>query len=129
MPIDSRYTSLADYVRFDSPDIFTKTVRYQDFLSDFRQKDLDKYLLQYVDFQGGMARVRDHSTGQIHSVQVYCSADYLDLARHREVVEAAHHAVDRFGVSVSSVPLIAGSTILHDELEKQLAAFLGTESC
>jgi 7-keto-8-aminopelargonate synthetase-like enzyme len=27
------------------------------------------------------------------------------------------------------VPLIAGSTILHDELEKQLAAFLGTESC
>jgi 7-keto-8-aminopelargonate synthetase-like enzyme len=129
MSVDSRHTSLADYVRFDSPDLFTKTVRFQDFLSDGRQKDLGKYLLQYVEFQGGSARVRERLTGKLHEVQVFCSADYLDLARHPEVVEAAHRAVDRFGVSVSSVPLIAGSTILHDELEKQLATFLGAESC
>jgi len=129
MPVDSRHTSLADYVRFDSPDVFTKTIRFQDFLADGKRRDLQKYLFQYVDFQAGSARVRDSVTGQIHEVQVYCSADYLDLARHPKVIEAAHRAIDRFGVSVSSVPLIAGSTVIHDELEKELAAFLGAESC
>jgi 7-keto-8-aminopelargonate synthetase-like enzyme len=129
MPVDSRATSLNDYIRFESPDLFSKVIRYQGFLSDLRARDLEKYLLRYVSFNGGTARVQDDRTAIVHDVQVYCSADYLDLGRDRRVAQAAKDATDRFGVSVSSVPLIAGSTVIHGRLETELASFLGYESC
>ncbi|MFN0039180.1 MAG: aminotransferase class I/II-fold pyridoxal phosphate-dependent enzyme, partial [Burkholderiales bacterium] len=74
-------------------------------------------------------QVQDSNTGAIHDVQVYCSADYLDLGKDRRVIQAACDASSRFGVSVSSVPLIAGSTTVHHQLETELAAFLRYESC
>ena len=129
MPVDARHTSLADYIRFESPDLFTKVDRFQEWLADWHERDLHKYLHQYVSFNGGSAQVRDSRSGDVHDVQVYCSADYLDMARHPGVIAAARDALGRFGASVSSVPLIAGSTTLHAELEHEIATFLGVESC
>src|SRR4051812_44046345 len=98
MTVDSRVTSLTDYIRIESPDLLTKTHRFQVFLADLRQRDLEKYLLRYVHMDGGMARVRDASTGAERSVQVYCSADYLDFGKDRRVIDAACAATSEFGV-------------------------------
>ncbi len=129
MPVDSRITSLTDYIRVDSSDLLAKTSRFQSFVSDGRARDLEKYLLRYIEFNGGRASVQDSRTGTIYDVKVYCSADYLDLGRDHRVIQAACEATERFGTSVSSVPLIAGSTVIHHQLETELAAFLGYESC
>ncbi|MDV2480071.1 MAG: 8-amino-7-oxononanoate synthase [bacterium] len=56
------------------------------------------------------------------------SNDYLGLARHPAVLEAAEAALRRWGASASSARLIAGNLEPHREIEEALAAFEGTEA-
>jgi 8-amino-7-oxononanoate synthase len=62
--------------------------------------------------------------------RVLCLAsnNYLGLAAHPEVAEAAAEAAQRYGAGAGSARLITGGLALHDELEARLAAFKGTES-
>jgi glycine C-acetyltransferase len=55
----------------------------------------------------------------------FCSNNYLGLANHPRLVEAARQALDRFGVGPAAVRSIAGTMELHVELERRLAAFKG----
>jgi len=57
-----------------------------------------------------------------------CSNNYLGLANHPELREAACSAIERFGVGPAAVRTIAGTTRLHTELEEQLAHFKGVEA-
>jgi glycine C-acetyltransferase len=57
-----------------------------------------------------------------------CANNYLGLANHPRLREAAHAAMERFGVGPAAVRSIAGSLSLHQELEQQLAAFKGVEA-
>jgi glycine C-acetyltransferase len=56
-----------------------------------------------------------------------CANNYLGLANHPAVVEAAHAALDRWGYGMASVRFICGTQSLHRTLEQHLAAFLGTD--
>jgi glycine C-acetyltransferase len=56
-----------------------------------------------------------------------CANNYLGLANHPAVVEAAHHALDRYGYGVASVRFICGTQLVHRELEERLAAYLSME--
>jgi glycine C-acetyltransferase len=56
-----------------------------------------------------------------------CANNYLGLADHPEVREAARAAVDRWGYGMASVRFICGTQELHKELECSLAGFLGCE--
>jgi glycine C-acetyltransferase len=58
----------------------------------------------------------------------FCSNNYLGLANHPRLVEAARSAVGRFGVGPAAVRSIAGTTELHVELERRLAAFKGAQA-
>ncbi len=61
------------------------------------------------------------------SVLVLCANNYLGLANHPAVVEAAHKALDEWGYGLSSVRFICGTQSIHKRLEKALSDFLGTE--
>ncbi|MAT47927.1 MAG: glycine C-acetyltransferase [Verrucomicrobiaceae bacterium] len=56
-----------------------------------------------------------------------CANNYLGLADHPEVVEAARGALERWGFGTASVRFICGSQEVHRELEKTITSFLGTE--
>ncbi|MDB5320205.1 MAG: kbl [Phycisphaerales bacterium] len=56
-----------------------------------------------------------------------CANNYLGLANHPEVVEAAREAMLRWGYGMASVRFICGTQELHKELEAAISAFLGTE--
>ena len=56
-----------------------------------------------------------------------CANNYLGLADHPAVVQAAHAALDRWGYGLSSVRFICGTQGVHKELEAALSSFLGTE--
>ena len=58
----------------------------------------------------------------------FCSNNYLGLANHPQLVAAAKKAADEMGVGPAAVRTIAGTTSLHLELEKRLAAFKGVEA-
>ncbi len=57
-----------------------------------------------------------------------CSNNYLDLASHPRLKEAARAAVEKYGVGPGAVRTIAGTLDLHEQLEERLAAFKQVES-
>ena len=58
----------------------------------------------------------------------FCSNNYLGLATHPALVKAASEIVNKYGVGPAAVRTIAGTTDLHLELERRLAAFKGVEA-
>jgi glycine C-acetyltransferase len=56
-----------------------------------------------------------------------CANNYLGLADDRRLIEAAKAALDRWGFGMASVRFICGTQELHKELERRIAAFLGTD--
>jgi glycine C-acetyltransferase len=58
----------------------------------------------------------------------FCSNNYLGLANHPRIVQAAQEAVKKYGVGPAAVRSIAGTMDLHLELERRLAAFKGVEA-
>lgn len=57
----------------------------------------------------------------------FCANNYLGLADDPRVVAAARAALDRWGFGMASVRFICGTQTPHKELERNLAAFLGTD--
>jgi glycine C-acetyltransferase len=62
-----------------------------------------------------------------HDVINLCANNYLGLANHPAVREAAHRAIDSKGYGMASVRFICGTQSVHKELETRLSRFLGTE--
>ncbi len=56
-----------------------------------------------------------------------CANNYLGLAQHSEVRQAAHEALENWGYGLASVRFICGTQDVHRELETSLSDFLGTE--
>jgi 8-amino-7-oxononanoate synthase len=55
----------------------------------------------------------------------FCSNDYLGLANHPRIVEAAVDAALRYGVGQGASHLLSGHSVVHERLESSLAQFLG----
>ena len=58
----------------------------------------------------------------------FASNDYLGLSQHPAVAAAAVAAVERWGTGSGAARLIVGSRPVHHELERELAAWRGTEA-
>lgn len=61
-------------------------------------------------------------------VLVLCANNYLGLADHPEVIEAAHQGLRDYGAGTASVRFICGTLECHRRLEDKIAEFVGTES-
>lgn len=72
--------------------------------------------------QGASIQVRDEAP-----VLNMCANNYLGLANHPAVIQAAHEALDSWGYGLSSVRFICGTQSIHTELENKLTEFLQTE--
>ena len=56
------------------------------------------------------------------------SNNYLGLTRHPKVLAAAKEALERYGPSMTGSRLLNGTSVLHEQLEERIAAFLGREA-
>ena len=57
----------------------------------------------------------------------FCANNYLGLANHPEILEAARNTLDQYGYGMSSVRFICGTQDVHKQLEESVAKFLGME--
>jgi len=73
------------------------------------------------------AAIDVRANGGTDHVLNLCANNYLGLANHPEVIEAAHKALDEFGYGMASVRFICGTQTIHKELEARISEFLGTE--
>ncbi|MGO1792732.1 MAG: glycine C-acetyltransferase [Oceanisphaera sp.] len=62
-----------------------------------------------------------------HEVINFCANNYLGLANHPELIQAAQDGLNSHGFGVASVRFICGTQDLHKRLEADLSAFLGME--
>lgn len=58
-----------------------------------------------------------------------CSNNYLGYANHPEVKKAAIDAINEFGVGAGAVRSIAGTSAVHDRLERKVSSFKHMEGC
>jgi len=57
----------------------------------------------------------------------FCSNNYLGLANHPKVIEAAQKSSKKFGFGLASVRFICGTQTVHIDLEKKISSFLQTD--
>lgn len=102
------------------PDAFLNHITSQ--LNEIREQGLFKAERVITTPQDVHVRVGDGST-----VLNMCANNYLGLSEHPEVSKAAHEGLDNWGYGLSSVRFICGTQAIHQQLEKKLSEFLGTE--
>src|SRR5215211_6688995 len=81
-----------------------------------------KYEVPLESEQGGEVMVEGRE------VVMLASNNYLGLANHPRVKEAAHRGLDRWGYGMASVRFLCGTEPIHLELERKIAEFLGCEA-
>ena len=59
----------------------------------------------------------------------FCANNYLGLANHPRIRQAAQKGIETYGVGPGAVRSIAGTTSLHVQLEQALATFKNAEAC
>jgi glycine C-acetyltransferase len=82
------------------------------------------YKSEHVIASPQAAHVEVEGRGRVLNL---CANNYLGLASHPAMIQAAHEALDRYGFGMASVRFICGTQTVHRELEEALSAFLGTD--
>ena len=99
----------------------TITTRLADELTAIRDAGLYKHERLIQSPQGAEIRVGDQT------VLNFCANNYLGLANHPGLIQAAREGLERWGFGLSSVRFICGTQDIHKELEARIAAFLGMD--
>jgi glycine C-acetyltransferase len=93
----------------------------QNQLADLQAKGLFKRERQLQGPQGSAIRVGGRD------VINFCANNYLGLANHPAIVEAAHDGLRRYGYGMASVRFICGTQDIHKQFEAEIAGFLGKD--
>jgi len=96
--------------------------RYTEEVNSIRQQGLFKDERVITSPQG--VEVKTMEDGAVLN---FCANNYLGLANHQDIVNAAMQALLDHGFGMASVRFICGTQDLHKQLERSIADFLGTE--
>jgi glycine C-acetyltransferase len=103
-------------------------------MSDQSLRQLLRTQLEEIQAKGLYKRERQIQTPQGSGVRVndrdvinFCANNYLGLANHPAIVEAAHEGLRRYGYGMASVRFICGTQDLHKKLEAAISHFFGKD--
>ena len=94
-----------------------------------RLEELDRNGLENPYFRVHQGVTGDSAVIAGREVANFANYNYLNLSGDRRISAAAIQAIERFGTSVSASRVVSGERPIHQELEQELAAFIGCESC
>ena len=99
----------------------TKLIWIEEELASLRESGLFTHL-RIIDSPPGAWMIVDGK-----KVLNLCSNNYLGLADHPRLVQAAKDALDHYGAGPTAVRTIAGTLAVHRELERKVAVFKNVE--
>jgi glycine C-acetyltransferase len=91
-------------------------------LSDIRKQGLEKP--ERVITTAQQAHIAANGRSDVLNM---CANNYLGLANHPAIIEAAHKSLDQWGYGLASVRFICGTQEPHKVLEQRLSSFLGMD--
>ncbi len=97
--------------------------RTNEILDSLRKSGQLKHLQTIEGPMDATVRIRDRG-----EVVCLCSNNYLGLANHPEVVDAAIEGIRKYGAGTASVRFICGTFDCHERLEDRIARFYGVEA-
>jgi glycine C-acetyltransferase len=103
-----------------NPDQLYTTLRQE--LDKLAEAQTYKYEVPLESEQGGRVRVQGRDCVML------ASNNYLGLANHPRIKQAAHQGLDEWGFGLSSVRFLCGTEPIHLELEERIARFVGCEA-
>jgi len=115
LPASSRKREPRAFARHGSPLIFQRLAQQ---LAELERRGLRRKRLIRQSPQGPRIVVDGRE------LLAFCSNDYLGLANHPRIVEAAIEAASRYGVGEGASHLLSGHNALHERLEAKLAEFM-----
>ena len=115
LPASNRKREPRGFSRHGQPLIFQRLAQQ---LAELERRGLRRSRLVRQGPQGP----RIVADGQ--EVLAFCSNDYLGLASHPRIVEAAIEAASRYGVGEGASHLLSGHSTAHERLETKLAEFM-----
>ena len=91
-----------------------------------------QHSLEQIEADGLYKRERELTTPQRIEIETnqgqpvlnFCANNYLGLADHPALIDAAKQALDNYGFGLASVRFICGTQTPHRELERTIAQFL-----
>jgi 8-amino-7-oxononanoate synthase len=119
---DPREAAAGRPARERGSDAFPECAALEERLAGLEAAGLSNpFLLAAESVSGRIARIDGRD------VVSFTSFDYLGLAGHPDVADAAKRAIDRFGTSASASRMVGGNNEILEMLDAELAAFMGTE--
>ncbi len=115
LPVSNRKREPRGFARHSPPLIFQRLAQQ---LAELERRGLRRSRLVRQSPQGPRIVVN----GQ--EILAFCSNDYLGLANHPRIVEAAIEAASRYGVGEGASHLLSGHSAVHERLEAKLAEFM-----
>ncbi|MFT5259826.1 MAG: glycine C-acetyltransferase [Saprospiraceae bacterium] len=95
-------------------------------LVEIESNGLLKREREIISPQGAKIQVIDQGISRDNIINL-CANNYLGLADHPSLIEAAKHGLDDYGYGMASVRFICGTQDIHRQLEQRLAKFLDKE--
>ena len=96
--------------------------KFQERFDDLKKRSLYFYQAEIEEINGA------HAIVQGRDMIIFASYSYLGLIDHPKINEAAKKAIDELSTGTHGVRLLAGTTKLHNELERKIAEFKGREA-
>jgi glycine C-acetyltransferase len=122
--------SLADFFFNDNPDVLSPPQDYVEWVNDPRVKACFSFYEQsLLSAPNARTEILSKLDQQRRKVINLTSYNYLGLATHPEVLQAAKDTMDKYGMSASGAALLSGTFDLHTKLAAQLADFKQKEAC
>ena len=111
----------------DSTDLFAKVKTFNIFMEEWQRTPKFSYFQVRQPSSGSRVNLKRGRRNGRNDYIIMGSNDYLGLASHPEVREAAKKAIDDFGFGSTGSPVTTGLTSLHEELSDTLARMLRKE--
>lgn len=114
--------SLAEFMASGGTTLLERVQPFSDYYRASLAAGLALYGRELMGPCENRTRVKDHRSGAVTEMIMLGSNNYLGLTTHPHVREAVERAVADFGSGMGGPPLLNGTSSLHRELERRLAA-------
>lgn len=118
----------ADYRRESGRNLVARWDEHFDWVTSRYEAECEPYSKVTLDAISPQTRIHDHGGRPYNGIN-FASQEYLSLASHPRVKQAARDAIEHFGVHSAGSVALMGNTSESIALEREVADFLGVRDC